>query len=152
MLITQGGRFGGYALLLRDGTPEFVYAFSNQQQHKYRATAGEKLAPGKHTLKADMKYNGPGMGKSATATLFVDGKQVAQVTVERTIPIRFSLDETMDIDEDTGTPVLEEYEAKMPFKFTGELKKVVIELGKSGLAAADEKQLEKARKLAAIRE
>ncbi len=152
VLITQGGRFGGYSLLLMDGKPEFAYAFSNQKQHKYRATSGEKLAPGKHTLKADMKYNGPGMGKSATCTLSVDGKQVAEVTIERTIPLRFSLDETMDVGEDTGTPVLEEYEPKMPFKFTGSLKKVVIELGKSGLAASDEKKIEEAKKLAAVRE
>jgi hypothetical protein len=40
----------------------------------------------------------------------------------------------------------------MPFKFTGVLKKVVIELGKSGLAASDEKQLEEASKVADIRE
>ena len=30
---------------------------------------------------------------------------------------------------------------KMPFDFTGALQKVVIELGKSGLASADEKEL-----------
>jgi arylsulfatase len=97
-----------------------------------------------------MKYNGPGMGKSATGTLFVDGQQVAQVTIERTIPIRFSLDETMDVGEDTGTPVLEEYEAKMPFKFTGVLNKVVIELGKSGLTASDDKKLNELNKKALV--
>jgi arylsulfatase len=74
------------------------------------------------------------------------------VTIERTIPIRFSLDETMDVGEDTGTPVLEEYEPKMPFKFTGSLKKVLIELGKSGLTASDEKKIEEAKSLAAVRE
>ena len=41
----------------------------------------------------------------------------------------------------------------MPFKFTGELKKVVIELGNSGLAASDEKQLpESNKKLTAVRD
>lgn len=78
----------------------------------------------------------------------MDGQQVAQVTIERTIPIRFSFDETMDVGEDTGTPVLEEYEAKMPFKFTGTLNKVVIELGKSGLTASDEKKLDELNKKA----
>jgi len=77
---------------------------------------------------------------------------VAQGKIERTIPVRFSLDETFDVGEDTGTPVVEDYLAKMPFKFTGTLNKVVIELGKSGLTAADEKHLEEAMKLAAIRE
>jgi len=152
MLITQGGRFGGWGLLLLDGKPEFDYAFSNQPQHKYRVTSNEKLSPGKHTIKFDFKYDGPGMGKSGAGTLSVDGKQVAQGKIERTIPTRFSLDETMDIGEDTGTPVVEDYVNKMPFKFTGTLKKVVIELGKSGLTVSDEKELEEARKLVAIRE
>ncbi len=55
----------------------------------------------------------------------MDGKQVAQGKIERTIPARFSLDETFDVGEDTGTPVVEDYVDKMPFKFTGVLKKVV---------------------------
>jgi arylsulfatase len=153
VLITQGGRFGGWGLLILDGQPEFDYAFSNQPQHKYRIASQEKLAPGKHTIKFESKYAGPGMGKSATGTLWVDGKQVAQGKIERTIPLRFSLDETMDVGQDTGTPVVEDYVKKMPFKFTGILKKVVIELGKSGLTASDEKQIEEAhKKLAAVRD
>jgi arylsulfatase len=133
VLVTQGGRFGGWGLLIMDGKPAFDYAYSNQAQHKYRVASGVKLAPGKHTLKFDFKYDGPGRGKSGTGTLFVDGKQVAQSRIERTVPARFSLDETFDVGEDTGTPVVEDYVKKMPFKFTGELKKVVIELGRSGL-------------------
>ena len=146
VLITQGGRFGGWGLVILDGKPEFDYGFSNQQQHKYRVASNEKLAPGKHSIKFESKYAGPGMGRSATGTLSVDGKQVAQGKIERTIPLRFSLDETMDVGEDTGTPVVEDYLAKMPFKFTGELKKVVIELGKSGLAANDDKRLDESNK------
>jgi arylsulfatase len=141
VLITQGGRFGGWGMLLLDGKPEFDYAFSNQAQHKYRVQAKEKLAAGKHTIKFDFQYEGPGYGKGGTGTLSVDGKEVAKGKIERTIPVRFSLDETMDIGMDTGTPVVEDYVKKMPFKFTGVLKKVVVELGKSGLAAADQKEL-----------
>jgi arylsulfatase len=146
VLITQGGRFTGWGLLLVDGKPEFDYAFSNQPQHKYRVASKEKLAAGKHTITFDFNYDGPGMGKGGTGALFVDGKQVAQGKIERTVPVRFSGDETMDVGEDTGTPVVEDYAAKMPFKFTGDLKKVVIKLGKSGLTANDEKTLEKANK------
>jgi arylsulfatase len=79
------------------------------------------------------------MGKSGTGTLSVDGKQVAQGKIERTIPTRVSLDETMDVDEDTGTPVIEDYVNRMPFQFTGTLKNVVIELGKNRLSAGDKK-------------
>ena len=66
---------------------------------------------------------------------------MAERKIERTIPVRFSLDETLDVGMDTGTPVVEDYVDKMPFKFTGVLKKVVIDLGKSGLGAADKKKL-----------
>jgi arylsulfatase len=153
VLITQGGRFGGWGMLVLDGKPQFVHAFSNQPQHKYRVASNEKLAPGKHAIKFDFKYDGPGYGKSGVGTLSVDGKQVAQGKIERTIPTRFSLDETLDVGEDTGTPVVEDYANKMPFKFTGNLKKVVIELGKSGLTASDEKTLEELnKKLAAVRD
>jgi arylsulfatase len=134
VLFTQGGRFGGSGLLVIDGKPLFVHAFSNQPQHKYRVASNEKLAPGKHTIKFDFRYDGPGYGKSGTGTLSVDGKQVAEGKIDRTIATRISLDETFDVGRDTGTPVLEDYVNKMPFKFTGELKKVVIELGKSGIA------------------
>jgi arylsulfatase len=141
VIITQGGRFGGWGLLLMGGKPEFDYAFSNQKEHKYRVASEEKLAPGKHTLQLAFKYDGPGYAKGGTGTLSVDGKQVAQGKIERTIPVRFSLDETLDVGMDTGTPVVESYVDKMPFKFTGVLNKVVVELGKSGLGAVHEKEL-----------
>jgi hypothetical protein len=51
---------------------------------------------------------------------------MAQAHVERTIPMRISLEEMFDIGEDTGTPVSEDY--KVPFKFTGDIEKVVINL------------------------
>ena len=129
VLATQGGRFGGWGLLVLDGKPVFVHAFSNQAQHKYRVASSERLTPGSHTVKFDLKYDGPGYGKGATGTLSVDGKPVAQGKIERTIPVRFSLDETFDVGEDTGTPVVEDYVSKMPFHFTGTLKKFVVTLG-----------------------
>jgi hypothetical protein len=68
--------------------------------------------------------------------------EVAQRKIEHTIPIRFPLDKTMDVGEDTGAPVVEEYLAKMPFMFTGDLKKVAIELGRSGLRTSDAKEMQ----------
>jgi arylsulfatase len=58
----------------------------------------------------------------------VDGTKVADGRIDRNVDLRFSLDETFDVGEDTGTPVVEEYAQRMPFKFTGKLGKVVIEL------------------------
>jgi arylsulfatase len=149
VLGTLGGRFGGWALLLLDGKPTFAYSFSNQPKHQYRAASPDKLAPGKHTITADFAYDGGGVGKGGTATLSVDGKQVAQSKIDRTVGVRFSLDETFDVGEDTGTPVIEDYADKMPYKFSGKLDKFVVELGKSSLTAADEKSIEDGERLAA---
>ena len=54
---------------------------------------------------------------------------------------RFSLDETFDIGEDTGTPVVLDYEAKMPFAFTGTLKKLTVLLQPENLTEAQKEQL-----------
>ena len=141
VLGTLGGRFGGWALLVKDGKPEFAYAFSNQPQHKYRIASPDQLSPGKHTIKLDFNYDGGGLGKGGTGTLSVDGKQVAQGRITRTIRARFSLDETMDFGEDTGTPVIETYAQQMPFRFNGKLEKFTIHLEPSQLGAEDERAL-----------
>ncbi len=84
------------------GKPVFHYNVVGV--HRYSVAAPEKLAPGKHTVVLDFKYDG-GLGKGGTAALKVDGTQVAEGKLERTIPFRISADETLDIGEDTGTPV-----------------------------------------------
>jgi arylsulfatase len=128
VLATQGGRFGGWGLLMLDGKPTFVHAYSNQARHKYRVAADQKLSRGKHTITFDFAYDGGGIGKGGTGTLSVDGQTVAEGKIERTVGRRFSLDETFDVGEDTGSPVVEDYADKMPFRFTGKLDKLVIEL------------------------
>jgi arylsulfatase A-like enzyme len=128
VLATQGGRFGGWGLLVLDGKPVFVHALSNQKQHKYRVSSPQALAPGKHTIRFEFAYDGGGIGKGGMGTLLVDGKRVTQGRIEQTVRARFSLDETFDVGADTGTPVIEDYANKMPFKFTGKLEKLTIDL------------------------
>lgn len=148
VLATQGGRFGGWGLLVLDGKPLFVHAFSNQEHHKYRIAATQTLSPGKHTLRFDFTYDGGGIGQGGTGTLLVDGQQVAHGRIERTIRARFSLDETFDVGEDTGTPVIEEYAARMPFKFTGTLEKLTIDLAPRNLPAKDRRESEESERAA----
>jgi arylsulfatase len=141
VLATTGGRFGGWALLLIDGKPQFDYAISNQPQHKFRIASAQPLSAGNHVVRFSFKYDGGGIGKGATGTLFVDGTQVAQGHIPQTAPIRFSLDETFDIGEDTGTPVVEDYADKMPFAFSGTLKKVVVVLEPQKLSPEERQRL-----------
>jgi arylsulfatase A-like enzyme len=141
VLATIGGRYGGWVLLVHDGKPAFAYAFSNQPKHKYRVVSDEVLTPGNHIVRVKFDYAGGGIGKAANATLLVDEKQVAQATIERTVGVRFSLDETFDVGEDTGTPVLEDYDARMPYRFTGELKRFVVVLEPLKLSAEEQHRL-----------
>jgi arylsulfatase len=145
VLATQGGRFGGWGLLVIDSKPLFVHALSNQPQHKYKVASDQKLSPGKHTIQFDFKYDGGGIGKGGRGTLSVDGKRVARAQIGRTVCCRFSLDETFDVGIDIGSPVIEDYATKMPFEFDGTLEKVVIELSESKLKASHEKALKEAK-------
>ena len=86
MLVTMGGRFGGYGLYLLKGTPVFTYNAVGLVRFRWAATAA--LTPGNHTIVFDFKYNGPGPGKGGTGVLSVDGKQVATQTIPHTIPSR----------------------------------------------------------------
>jgi len=107
-MATTGGRFGGWALLMFDSKPQFVYALSNQPQHKFRMASNDPIPSGKHVVRVDFKYDGGGIGKGGTAILRVDGNQVAEGRIPQTVQVRFSLDETFDVGEDTGTPVVED--------------------------------------------
>jgi arylsulfatase A-like enzyme len=141
VLATIGGRFGGWALLMQDSKPEFAYALSNQPEHKFLIASDQPVPPGDHVVRFTFKYDGGGIGKGATGTLFLDGKQVAEGRIPQTIAARFSLDETFDVGEDTGTPVIEDYADKMPFPFTGTLKKFVVVLEPEKLTDEDRKRL-----------
>ena len=141
VIATIGGRFGGWVLLLHESKPLFAYALSNQPNHKFKIQTAQALSPGSHVLRVVFKYDGGGIGKGATATLLVDEKPAGEVKIPQTIAVRFSLDETFDVGEDTGTPVLEEYAEKMPFRFTGTLNKFAVVLDPHSLTPEEQKRL-----------
>ena len=141
VLATIGGRFGGWAFLMQDSKPEFVYALSNQPDHKFRIASSQPIPPGNHVVRFSFNYEGGGIGKGATGSLFVDGKPVAEGRLPRTIAVRFSLDETFDVGEDTGTPVVENYADKMPYRFSGTLKKLGVVLEPQKLSEEERKHL-----------
>lgn len=124
LLMTQGGRFCGVGLYVLENKPVFVYNLADVEH--YRIASDKPLEPGKHVITLDFNYDGGGVGKGGQATLSVDGETVASERIPRTIAFRMSLDETLDIGEDTGTPIIDDY--KVPFKFTGELEKVTIKI------------------------
>ena len=126
MLVTQGGRFGGWGLYILEGRPVYLYNMANLERYKLE---GSPLTPGAHTIRYEFKYDGGGLGKGGNGRLLVDGRQVAKGRIDRTMGFRISLDETFDIGADAGEPVSEDY--KVPFDFQGDLKKVEVKLAKA---------------------
>jgi arylsulfatase len=125
MLVTQGGHFGGYGLYLLKGKPVFVYNLLAVD--RFRWEGKEPLAPGKHTIVFDFKYDGPGFGKGGSGVLKVDDEEVASQKIPHTTPFLVTIDETFDVGVDTRTPVEEDY--KVPFRFNGKLAKLTVKIG-----------------------
>ena len=133
MIVTEGGRFGGYGLFLSKGVADIrrgkVVFLYNLLDLKRTMWEGPELKPGKHTIVFDFKSDGPGLGKGGTGVLSVDGKEVARNSMEHTIPVTFPEDETFDVGQDTRTGVaLLKYRYDAPFKFTGKINKLTFKL------------------------
>jgi arylsulfatase len=126
ILIAQAGRFGGWALYVFNGTLAYDYNFLGIS--RYTVEAGQKLTPGKHTVKFDFAYDGDGPGKGGMGTLYIDGKKVGEGRIERTQPGIFSADETADVGIDLATPVVERIGAEARSKFNGRIPKLVVEV------------------------
>ena len=133
MIVTEGGRFGGYGLFLSKGVlgvrrskPVFLYNLLNLKRTIW---SGPELGVGKHTIVFDFKSDGPGLGKGGTGVLYVDGKEVDRKSMEHTTPVTFAEDESFDVGMDTRTGVaMLEYRYDVPFKFTGKIKKLTFNL------------------------
>ena len=126
-IIVQGGRFGGWGLYLKGGVPAHCYSYFGIE-HIY-ARAAQALAPGRHTIRYEFRYDGGGVGKGGLGTLSVDGDKVGEARLPRTVPFLFSADDFMDIGKDYGAPVTEDYETPHG-RFTGEISWVRIDIGK----------------------
>lgn len=133
MIVTEGGRFGGYGLFLSQGdfgvgSGKVVFLY-NLLDLKRTMWEGPELEPGKHTIVFDFKSDGKGLGAGGTGVLSVDGQEVATNSIDHGIPVTFPEDETFDVGLDTRTGVaLLEYRYDTPFRFTGKIDKLTFEL------------------------
>jgi arylsulfatase len=142
MIVTEGGRFGGYGLYVLKGRPMFVYNFLDLE--RFRWEGKDALTPGKHTIVFEFRYDGPGFGKGGTGILKVDDKEVATNKVPHTTPFLITLDETFDVGVDTRTPV-DDKDYQVPFRFNGKLDKVIIKLGPVQLTSEENQVIRHAR-------
>ncbi len=124
MLATLGGRFAGYGLFVKEG--KLVYHYNLAQVEQYSIESEQPIPTGQVSLKAEYKTDADQPYAGATVTLYANDKKIGEGRVEKTLPNRISLGETMDIGFDAGTPLTDAYE--LPFAFTGKLETVAIDL------------------------
>ncbi|HBK06897.1 MAG TPA: arylsulfatase, partial [Acetobacteraceae bacterium] len=156
MIVTDGGRFGGYGLYLLKGKPVFIWNLLDLKRVRWEGP--DALTAGKHTLEYDFKYDGlglgtlaynnlSGLGRGGTGTFKVDGKVVSTQTMERTVPLTLPWDETFDIGADTGTPV-DDRDYQVPFAFNGKINKLTVAVKPPVLTEDDKRKLQEAYRAA----
>lgn len=127
VIIAQGGLTGGWSLYTRDGKPKYCYNFYGIDRYTIDGTI--PIPAGTHQVRMEFAYDGGGLAKGGTVTLYVDGQKAGQGRVDRTEPILFSADETCDVGFEAGSPVTYDYPTPHG-KFSGEVNWVQIDVDK----------------------
>ncbi|MGH9368670.1 MAG: sulfatase-like hydrolase/transferase [Thermoanaerobaculia bacterium] len=124
VIIAQAGRFGGWSLYMKGDRVHEVYNFGGLERST--VSSPQALGPGRHTVLYEFAYDGGKPGSGGVSRLSVDGKQVGEARVPRTMPFTLSADEGVDVGMDNETPVTEEYKQGAN-RFTGRIHKVTVE-------------------------
>ncbi|RJP56379.1 MAG: arylsulfatase [Candidatus Auribacter fodinae] len=126
VIIAQAGRFGGWSLYVKEGKP--VYSYNWLGKEYYTITGTDTLPSGKVNLRFEFDYDGSGHSKGGIGKIFVNDKKVSEGRIDKTQGFMFSADDGTDVGQDGETPVVQTYGIAPPYKFTGEINKVVINL------------------------
>jgi arylsulfatase len=156
VILTSGGRFGGYGFYLKDGKPVFLWNLVNLQRIRWEAP--DALPPGRHVVEFDFDYDGlgvgtlayndmTGLGASGAGTLRVNGVDVDTQRMDRTLGMILQWDESFDIGSDTLTGV-NDADYTPPFALTATLEKLTIRVDRPQLSEADRARLEAAMRAA----
>jgi arylsulfatase len=137
MLLAHGGRFGGYGFLIRSGKPCFVYNCLGISQIEIEAP--NPLSPGPHQVIFRFTTDGPpdfnaGWGAPGEGELLVDDEVVATGRIEQTAPVMLSFSGMLTCGYHPAEPFLD---YPLPFRFTGKLKRVTVEIKNSAAPNAD---------------
>lgn len=131
VIVALGGVSSGVTLYLRDGVPIFNYNYYGEHTVLKSPRA---LDAGDATIELDFNYAGGGIGKGAELVLKANGQKIGEGKMKASVFARFGVD-TFGVGEDSGQPVTPDYEP--PFKFTGAIDTVVIDVGPANLSEAD---------------
>lgn len=115
-IVVQGGITGGWGLYAHDGRLAYCCNFLGIEHYIVRGASA--LEPGTRQVRMEFDYDGGGVGKGATVTLYVDGTEAGSGRVEQTEPYIFSADETCDVGVDDASSVSPDYTPETS-RFTG---------------------------------
>jgi arylsulfatase len=119
VLFSIGGRFAGLSLYVKDKHLIFDYNLFNMKH--YRVSSINEVPEGEATLGFEFEKTGRWKGEG---TLFINGNEEGSVDMSFTVPARYSFEEGLEVGQDPQTPVTDDYQS--PFKYTGDLEKVVM--------------------------
>jgi arylsulfatase A-like enzyme len=126
VIVAQGGAFAGWSLYLHDGKPKYCHNLAGLM--RFYAESTQPVPPGKHQVRMEFAYDGGGLAKGGTATIYIDGTKTGDGRINATVPMIYSGDETCDVGCDTGTPVSDDYTSATSH-FTGTVKWVQLDAG-----------------------
>jgi arylsulfatase len=149
VIIAQGANIGGWALYAKGGKLKYCYNLMGIQQ--FFAESAGPLPAGEHQVRMEFQYEGGGLGKGGTVSLFVDGKKVGEGKVAATAAMVFSADDGLDVGEDTGAPVSPDY-GPHGNHFTGRIKGVELAIAEAAEAIDHLVVPEEAMRLAMARQ
>jgi arylsulfatase len=130
VILTQGGKFGGWALYMDGGKPAYTYNWFGLE--RYTIASPKVIDKPNAEIKLQFDYDGGGNGKGGLATLYVDGEKVAEGRVDKTEPLMYSADETADVGVDEATQVADKvFKDVHDSEFTGHVTKVTISIPES---------------------
>ncbi|WP_431298106.1 arylsulfatase [Tabrizicola sp. BL-A-41-H6] len=110
VIISQGADIGGWSLYAHKGKLKYCYNWGGFK--RFYVEASKPIPTGRHQVRMEFAYDGGGLGKGGTATLYQDGEKVGEGRVDATLAMIFSADDGCDVGKDTGAPVSEDYGQK----------------------------------------
>jgi arylsulfatase len=125
VIISQGGAFAGWSLYLHGGKPRYHYNFAGMR--RFTIESDTAVPAGAHQVRMEFAYDGGGLAKGGTVTLYLDGDKIGKGRLDATIPLIFSGDETCDVGSDTASPVSPDYTPETSH-FTGKINWVQIDI------------------------
>jgi arylsulfatase len=128
VIVAQGGAFAGWSFYLNRGRPTYCHNLFGVRQ--FHVTADAALSPGAHQVRMEFAYDGGGLGKGGTVSLYVDGEKTGEGRVEATVPLAYSADETCDVGSDTASPVSDDYTPEGS-RFTGAINWVQLDIAEA---------------------